>query len=227
MNTSSSIRKINFEEIDKASYTKACISILKYNFKIIVNLNVLVSIVFIVLAPLIFSLKLLDYNNVARIGEFYLSIIGIILIPYLSNIENRNNIKEVVYSRQVSNVKIVISRIISIMILMFFMILGVMAVAKVQGSSFQILEITFGTWISAAFLGVIGFTAANLSSNVPLGYLISFAYYLMEFMNHGKYTKDLYLFSLTNGSFENGKYLLLFITLVMLVFNLVIIKRKS
>lgn len=228
MSTSSNIAKVNVNyNENKLEVIKAYVSILKYNLKIILNLNVLISIVFLMFILIVFSFKLLDYVSIARIGEFYISIIGIILLPYLGDIENKDNIKETVYVRKVFQFKIIISRIIIIIALMFLMISSIMSLAKFQGSSFNFIEITFGVCISAIFLGMIGFTVVNLTGNISVAYLVSFTYYIMEYFNQGKYTKDLYLFSLTTGSFQKGKYILLLISSIMLVFNLFIVKKKS
>lgn len=100
------------------------------------------------------------------------------------------------------------------------MVISVMILAKVQGS-------TFNFWISSVFLGILGFTVVNFSDNISLAYLISFGYYFMEYVTKGKYTKELYLFSLTKGKFFKGKYELLFIIFFMIIVNLFIFKRKS
>ncbi|MBU5591239.1 hypothetical protein KQI89_05645 [Clostridium sp. MSJ-4] len=227
MNTLNSIDKVGYNNKSKLDLITAYLSILKYNFKLILNLNLLAAIGFIILILTVSSLKLLDYKTLAKIGEMYISIIGIILMPYLVNMENKHNIKEVIYSRKTSHAKTILRRIIMVMILMFLMIASVMVLAKIQGSSFEFWEITFGTWISATFLGMIGITIVNLIDNISAAYLISFSYYFMEYVTKGKYTKDLYLFSLTKGSFVRGKYLLLFIILIMVIFNLLIVKKKS
>lgn len=49
----------------------------------------------------------------------------------------------------------------------------------------------------------------------------------MGYITKGKYTKELYLFSLTKGKFFKGKYELLFIIFFMIIVNLFIFKRKS
>lgn len=229
MNTLSNVKedKIEYYNEIKSHSISAYMSTLKYNFKIILNLNFLAAIGFIILIPIIASLKLLDYRTVAKIGELYISIIGIILIPYLANIENKDNIKEVIYIRKKPYVKILLERIIIMMILIFLMILGLMVLAKIQGSSFNLWEITFGTWISAVFLGMLGFTIVNLIDNISSAYLVCFGYYFMEYVTKGRYTKELYLFSLIKGSFATGKYKLLLIIIALIIFNLFIVKKKS
>lgn len=190
-----------------------------------VNLNLLAAIAYVLLAITIFSIKLLDYKALASVGEFYISIIGIILIPCISSFEQRDNIKEVIYSRKTSYTRTILIRIIITMIFIFCVIGAIMILAKIQGCSFNFWEITFGTWISAVFLGTIGFTVANFCNSTSAAYLVGFGYYFIEYLTKGKYTKNLYLFSLTNGNFSTGKYWLLAITLIILTVNL-ILKEK-
>lgn len=205
----------------------AWVKMIKYNLKIILSFNILAAVVFALLTPVIFSLRLLDSMAISKIAELYLSITGIILIPYLASIEDRNNIKEVIYSRKASHALTTGIRLSAVMLLMFIIILTVMLLAKLQGSNFNLADIAFGTWISAAFLGMLGFTVANISGNISAAYLIAFSYYAMEFFTSGKYTKDLYLFSLTRGCFENGKYVLLTFVLIMVMLSLITAHRNK
>lgn len=209
----------------KCKSISTCLNIFKYNIKILFSLNVIIAGVMILLTPVIFSLKLLDYMNIATVGELYLSIIGIILIPYMINIESKTNMVEIVYSKRTSQWKIILIRTFIMMIFMFLCILGIMCLAKVKGSSFNLWKVTLGIWISANFLGMIGFTVVNITNNLSMGYLVSFAYYFIEFFTKGKYTKKLYLFSLTRGGFEKGKYLILLITLIIFIVNLAFINK--
>ena len=110
---------------------------------------------------------------------------------------------------------------------MTIMILSVLSYAKTQGSSFNFFEIAFGTCISAVFLGMLGFTVANLIQNISASYLVCFSYYFLEYFTKGKYTKDLYLFSLTSGSFKSGKLVLLCTIFIMIIFNMIFIKKRS
>lgn len=105
---------------------------IKYNLKIILSFNILAAVVFALLTPVIFSLRLLDSMAISKIAELYLSITGIILIPYLASIEDRNNIKEVIYSRKASHALTTGIRLSAVMLLMFIIILAVMLLAKLR-----------------------------------------------------------------------------------------------
>lgn len=200
---------------------------INYNIKIITNLNIVIAFILVVLTPFIFSLKLLNQNEIAQVFEYYLSILGILCFTYLTSLEDKNDIKEVVYPRKVSYTLEVVIRIVFMMLLVFAMLSFAAYIGYIQGSSFDYNIIVYGTWISCVFLGMIGFTAANITGSITSAYLVSFFYYCMEFFTRGKYTKNLYLFSLTKGSFQQGKILLLGIAAILLIVNLVIINKKS
>lgn len=110
------------------------------------------------------------------------------------------------------------------------MILCTSAITAIQvfnGGNFKAIELIAGTCITIFFLGMLGITASNIFENEMLGYMIAFMYYFFERFNAGKYTKDLYLFSLVQGSFTYGKWCILLISLALLAVNLIILKRKS
>jgi hypothetical protein len=207
-------------------YFQDYLSVLKYNIKILFGLNLLAAIILVVLTPLFFSLKLLPLMEMAKVGELYLSIVGIMLFPFLINIEERDHINELVFIKRTSHVYIFIVRFIIFTFIALLMFLGIASFAEFQGSSFKIFEFTAGVGISALFLGVIGMTVVNITNELSAGYLISFAYFVFELLTKGKYTKDFYLQSLLKGSF-NEKYYILAVTIVLFIVNLVIINKKS
>jgi hypothetical protein len=112
------------------------------------------------------------------------------------------------------------------MALTFVLIISVMTYAKFNDGQFFIWNLAGGVWTSAVFLGLIGLTAANLTGNITAGYLLSFAYYGFEMFTKGKYTKGVYLFSLSNNSFHE-KYILLLIIIFLCAFNIVYVLKKS
>lgn len=222
----------NKTTMEKTKYSSsdtiaAYFSSIKYNIKLLFNLNSLAAILYVILVLMISSIRLLDYKALAVIGEQYFSIIGIILVPYLLTIEDKDNIKEVICCRKTAYANTIFLRIFIVMFSMLLIIFSIMIYAKLQGCSFKLWELTLGTWITAAFLGMIGFTVANLSHNISAAYLVSFGYYFIEYVTKGKYTKDLYLFSLTKGILSNGKLIILLITFTLMIVNLLIINKRS
>lgn len=198
-----------------------------YNLKLISNLNTLIAAAFLTIIFLMTDMRFLNYTEAARIGETYVSIIGIILFPYLCNIEYNKNIKETIFTKKTSFAKVVLIRVILMLIFTIFCVSIITAIELFNGSSFNAAELISGTCITAFFLGMVGITFSNISDNDILGYMAAFMYYFFELFDAGKHTKDLYLFSLMKGSFDYGKYYLLLFSIILLAVNLVIIYRKS
>lgn len=207
-------------------FLKSIKKVIYYNIKISCSVNFLAAIALIALVPFIFSLRMLGTREIAVIGEMYLSIIGIILFTFIVDIEERDNIKETIFSRKTPYVYIFILRIFILMILAFLLIAIITLYACYNGGSFSIWGITAGIWVSAVFLGLLGLTISNVTGNITSGYIGAFAYYLFELVTKGKYTRSFYLFSLLNNSL-NEKYRILIITAIILGFNIACILRKS
>ena len=198
-----------------------------YNLKLINNINVLAAISFLIVLSLMSNMRFLTYTEAARLGETYVSIIGIIIFPYLCTIEFNQNIKETIFTKKTSFAKIVFIRVIYMIVFMILCISVITAIQLFNCSNFKAIELIAGISITTFFLGMVGITASNLFKNEILGYMAAFMYYFFELFDRGRHTKDLYLFSLMKGSFSYGKYYILSISLILLAVNLVIIHRKN
>lgn len=196
-------------------------ALVKYNLKLLVNLNVVTAFVLILLAPVLFSFQLISKEDLAKVGELYLSLIGIVLFPFLPMMEERGACKEVVYVKKLNHRWIDSLRLFMIMVLSFLFILSVILFAEFQGGVFPFWSMATGVWISALFFGMLGLTVANLTRNLTAAYLIPFAYFSFEFMTKGKYTKDFFVLSLLKDSFTE-KYWILLLVVIMVIFNLII-----
>ncbi|MFZ5354688.1 MAG: hypothetical protein ACOZCL_18450 [Bacillota bacterium] len=197
-----------------------------YNAKLLLNLNTAAAAVLALLVPFIFSFTLLQERELARITELYFSITGIALYSHIASLEWNDNIKEAVYIRKTAYVSIIVLRFVITMLISLLLTGAVLLYAQAQGAEFDMMRMLWGTWISSLFLGSLAFTVINLTGQLPAGYMLSFAYYLFEYMTKGKHTGIFYLFSLTKGEFY-CKYNLLMLTAGLLAVSLVYIKRKS
>jgi len=173
------------------------------------------------------NMRFLTYTEAARLGETYVSIIGIIIFPYLCTIEFNQNIKETIFTKKTSFAKMVFVRVIYMVVFMMLCISIITTIQIFNGSNFKAIELIAGISITTFFLGMIGITVSNLFKNEILGYMAAFMYYFFELFDGGRHTKELYLFSLMRGSFSNGKYYLLLISFTLLAVNLVVICRKQ
>lgn len=200
--------------------------IVKYNIKISLSLNIAVALLLCALTPFFFSLPYASSREMAQIGELYLSTAGIILFTYLSNLEERENVQEIVYIKRLPHLWIFFLRLFMVMALALILVLFITSYAKVQNGSFDLIRTTAGIWISATFFGIIGLTVSNFTKDQKSGYLAAFGYYMFEFFTRGKYTSDFYVFSLLNGSFSE-KYRILALIGLGIAANCVLVRRRS
>lgn len=196
-----------------------------YNAKIIFGWNLAAAAGICILAFIIFDLNYLVFNDIAQIGELFLSTLGIMLFPGLGSIEGRTNSSEIIYVKMRSHLFIFLLRIILAAVLLFFLILGVVLFARLNNGSFDCTIVTCGVFISALYLGMIGLTVTNLQREPAPGYIAAFGYFMFEYFSRGKYTSRFYIFGLLNHDF-NSKYAILFVSLLLLVINYTYIKYR-
>lgn len=196
------------------------LSITKYNARLLLNLNTAAAVLLMALTPFIFSFAFLGYQEVAKLSELYFSITGILLFATLSSIENQEQAKELVHVRSLPQWVIQGIRILLMLLLGAAMTLMILVYAKLKGANFPLWELASGAAITVLYLGSITYTAVNLTNQVSTGYIISFAYYLMEYSTKGKYTGELYLFSLLKMDMT-PKYYLLTVSVLLLGLNLI------
>ncbi|QOR35314.1 hypothetical protein IMX26_00280 [Clostridium sp. 'deep sea'] len=205
---------------------KYYLAVIKYNIKIIFNHNILASIFIVLISPLLFNFEQLNYKDIAIIGEIYLVIIGILLLPYLTGIEYINNICEITRSKVLNNSVIYILRLLVTIVILIILILIPIALAYNHSGSFPLIEIWLGISISALYFGLVGLTITNIFSNTIAGYFVAFSYYMFELFTRGKFTGKLYALSLLKTSFAEKYYLLAF-CVVLLCVNYFIVKKRN
>lgn len=198
----------------------------RHNFKIIAGYNLVAAAGLLVLIPLLFSFRYIDYKGMAYVGEYFLSISGILLITHIGNIEEGYGIEDVVYSKVTPHVFTFITRLV-ISFWLTFAAVGIVAVAaRMSGGMFPVWKIWAGVFITSLFLGIVGMTVATIVKNLVSGYLAAFGYFLFELFTGGKYTGEFYLLSLLKDSFV-AKYRILLLTAILLIFNIWISCRKD
>lgn len=200
--------------------------IIKHNVKILFGVNTIIAVLYACLIPLAFSFKSIDYFQIIKISELYIPLIGIILLSYITSIEKTNLIEELSFVKKLSFNFIFLIRFFINTLLIILILVALFWDAKYQGAVFPFNKIFIGSLVSAIYLGIIALTAYNLTENLAVGYMISFGYYFFEFSTKGKYTKELYLFSLLKDSFTEKIYLSIGIA-ILLIINLIIIKYQS
>lgn len=197
-----------------------------YNLRLIPKINLIVAAASIVIIQVFFSLRMVDFRVMANIGEIFVSLLGIILIPGLAFIEDSSGLRETIYSKAVTPVIPAVIRLFYTVIILLLGVATFVGIAVLQGSVFDELSIIAGVFISAFIMGATGYSIGIFTGNIALSYLVPFAYYCFEFLSKGRYTKEFYLFSLQRGYLAEEKWVLLAIGVLFVAISLAMFKNN-
>ncbi|WP_141432933.1 hypothetical protein [Bacillus sp. 03113] len=187
-----------------------------YNLKLIPKVNILACVLIVPLSSFLFSFKMLNFQEMADIGELIISLCGLVLLPSLCFPEKNKGTKETVYAKKMPLVWPELTRLVMGILLVFLSIVLFVYLAYLQGSSFSFYKIILGVFTTALSLGIIGYSVGIFTENLSLSYLLPFSWYMLELFTRGKYTKEVYLFSLRTGDLIEGKYILLLFSILLL-----------
>lgn len=176
---------------------------------------------------IIFALNVSQTLNFSSIhlGEYLLTPLGVLLFTHLAGFEKEIRVYELTYIRKVPHCIIVISRVISYMISMYLVILIVFGIEIAFGAKVDINCCVNGSFITALYLGVIGMISAYLTGQRSVGYIIPFAYYMLDMFTFGRYTGGLYLFSMLNNDFGIKINLLIALVVMLILFFIYLYKK--
>jgi len=162
----------------------------------------------------------------ARICEQFVVIIGVVILVPIFTPEEDENIKETINAKSISPILVYIIRILISIILLISLIALFVNILIYFGGTFTSGRLIMGTFVSALFLGGLGLFVATLTENVSIGYMIPIVYFVFDIMTKGKYTKNLFLFSLMNNSIKE-KYYLFLAAVVLIILSLLVYWVKN
>ncbi|MPQ31871.1 ABC transporter permease [Clostridium estertheticum] len=168
----------------------------------------------------------MDFSMAAIICEQFTVMIGVVIIVPIFTPEENNNIKETVNAKAISSIFVYIIRILLSVILLVSLIALFVNILIYLGGTVTSGRLIMGTFVSALFLGGLGLFVASLTENISIGYMIPIVYFVLDIMTKGKYTKNLFLFSLMNNSFKE-KYYLLVAAVVLIISSLLVYWVKN
>lgn len=202
------------------------LGIIKYNIKLCFGLNYIAAFLFAASAFFFFDLKYMSMNDVSQIGELFLSITGIIMLPSIIHIEESENANEAVFTKRTPYYLTIALRMLITFATLALVLFIIIFYCKINSGSFDLLKVWSGIYISALYLGIAGITAVNITKELVPGYLVSLGYFAFEFFTHGKYTSAFYAFSLVNNDYS-PKLRILAIIIILISINLILVKKRS
>lgn len=200
--------------------------ILKVNFRLSIQNNPLLAILYLLIIPVLRSIENLNEIYSAECLEQSVILIGIVLIVPLHAAEQDAAIRDVVFTRKIPQWMILLIRIIMAIVMLVFLT-GIFAeIMIVKNCTFPYMSYVMGTVISEMALGSIGFFAAVLSDSAIAGYLVSIGYFLFNYLGNISGTNVFCLFSMGTGGFTT-KVWLLGSSIVLIIIPLIYVKKKK
>ena len=200
--------------------------ILKTNFHLSIQNNLLLAILYLLIVPVLRGIENLDEDHSAECLEQSVILIGILLIVPLYAAEQKRTIREVVLTRRMPQWMILFIRVVMAMIMLVLLTSVFAKIMTMKNCTFPYVSYVIGTVISETALGSIGFLVAVLSNSVIAGYLVSIGYFLFNYLGSISDTNILYLFSMETGNFIT-KIWLLSISVLLIIVALFYSKKKK
>ena len=168
--------------------------------------HLLLALIITFLTPVIFGISSLNERESAQPLEMLLSLTGTVLLTPIFLPEQNENIRDLIRSKRIDYRAVCFIRLLYSL---FFLavIFGIFALIMYNSESEITLRHFIGGYSSALFLGALGFFFAGISKNSIIGYMISMIYYISNFALKDE-LKNLYLFSMSAGSFHEKYWLI-------------------
>lgn len=179
----------------------------------------LLSAIIMMLTPVLFGTTNLDSKAAAVPLEMLISIIGIILLVPIFQPEQDDEIKDIIASKYIDSTYVYIIRVA-------YSVIGIILLVLIF-SLFMLLcgceitaELVCGTIADAMFLGAIGLLASAVTNNLPVSFMVSLLYYVINITMKSK-LGNFNLFAMMNGNYKPNSYLfvvsIIFITISILI----------
>lgn len=179
----------------------------------------LLSAIIMMLTPVLFGTTNLDSKAAAVPLEMLISIIGIILLVPIFQPEQDDEIKDIIASKYIDSTYVYIIRVA-------YSVVGIILLVLIF-SLFMLLcgceitaELVCGTIADAMFLGAIGLLTSAVTNNLPVSFMVSLLYYVINITMKSK-LGNFNLFAMMNGNYKPNSYLfvvsIIFITISILI----------
>lgn len=169
---------------------------------------ILVSILYVLFAPVLMGMRNLDASQVAKIVEIYLSLLGVILLIPVFSPDMNPDIRELVRSKKQSMLsqhllRLMVGYGVLLLLGVFFLLC-----LKQGKCMFDMSRMFYSFLANATFLGGMGMFLFGLVDQIVFAYMLPLVYYVVNFGMGTKQLGNFYLFSMQAGSLAEKNYLL-------------------
>lgn len=201
--------------------------IAKANWKHNLFFHCIIAVLLCVAAPLIMGVENLEEPQVAKIIEFYLGFLGVILLIPLFLPDTNKDIRDVIASKKMPITTIRIIRLFCAMLLLSILLLLFLGVLKRGNCNFHYGKCFYAAVANCVFMGGIGLVFYSMADNIALAYMIPLLYYIVSMGSGRKYLGKFYLMGFSAGSIEDKKYMLSMGVLMIVAALIIRWKRRA
>lgn len=191
--------------------------IAKTNWKHNLLSHLVLAAIFCVVAPFLMGVKNLEESQVAKIIEFYLVFLGVILLIPLFIPDTNKDIRDLIASKKTPITCVRLIRILEAVVCLSVIILVFLYVLKMGACEFRYGTCFFVAMANCMFMGGIGLLFYSIIDNVALAYMMPFLYFMLSMGSGKKYLGRFWLFSFSAGNGTGDKIYLLAAGIVMIV----------
>lgn len=203
-----------------------CLEIAKANLKHNLLFHCVIAALLCVVTPFLMGVKNLEELQVAKIIEFYLEFLGVVLLIPLFLPDTNKDIRDLIASKKTSITGVRLIRLAQAVICLSIILLVYLYVLKLGDCSFRYGACFYAAMANCIFMGGIGLLFYSFIDNIALAYMIPFLYFTVSMGGGKKYLKKFWLFGLSAGEDISVKGYLLIAGIVMITAALVIRDKR-
>lgn len=198
-------------------------ALLIWNLRLLAGPLWLLSLLIVIALSLFCNPSLMGAVDAAYWGERFVALLSLLLLPPLALLE-AGGIGEGLLSKKQRHETVFVCRWLisaawlAVLTALFY------GGAALMGADFE-LPLIPGVFMTGLALGSVALLAAILLGGLSGGYIVVFAWYLLDWMTKGKWTGQLYLFSMSDGTWNTDKLWLLVLALLCLAVSAWLLPR--
>lgn len=162
----------------------------------------LLCILLLIVSPLFLGIENLTEPETAKVLEYYVVFISIILLPAVFLPEQDKDIRDLLSSKYMPVAKLYGIRIIQAIIYLMLLLGIYMCILKVGNCEFAFGKLYMGELATMVFLGGMGVFFYALTDQVVVGYMIPLLYYMLNITIPVNKIGTFYLFSMSIDKYE-------------------------
>lgn len=186
----------------------------------------LLCMLLLIVSPLFLGIENLTEPEIAKVLEYYVAFISIILLPAIFLPEQDKDIRDLLSSKYMPITKLYGIRMIQAIIYLMLLLAVYMWILKAGNCIFAFGKLYMGELATMVFLGGIGVFFYALTDQVVVGYMIPLLYYMLNITIPANKIGAFYLFSMSIDKYE-WKWTLGIAGVVFLISGIIIRSKRK